>query len=320
MKVFFDPHLESINNAFVDYFKGDDSFEVLSKPKQNTLLKFFYFISLFFKFISQPCIVHVNTTKSGFIAYLSSFFGVRYIYTIHGYIIDPRHYKVNFVHRLDKFLMKLVHKRAVDTFTISKYSQNTLLSIYGISAKVIYNGYDPAEFNDIGRSVDNNFNFISVGRMNSVKDPFAVINIFKDIKKLKPKATLILIGDGPLYSDVLAYCSELEDESIKVIKHVSFESISGYYKKSDFFISGCREEKFGLVVLEAIACGCFPLLPYSSAFPELYKDSSFYYDGGVFLPDNDDKLKELKENLLPNFTWNKIIHQYEAIYKEVING
>lgn len=89
----FEPHLESINDAFYNYFKNNSNinFKILNKPRWKykfkilLLIKFIYFsIKSFFEYIFVFDLVHVNSAKSGFSAYLASFFGTKYIYTIHG--------------------------------------------------------------------------------------------------------------------------------------------------------------------------------------------------------------------------------------------
>lgn len=78
----FEPHLESINDAFYNYFKNNSNinFKILNKPRWKykfkilLLIKFIYFsIKSFFEYIFVFDLVHVNSAKSGFSAYLASF-------------------------------------------------------------------------------------------------------------------------------------------------------------------------------------------------------------------------------------------------------
>ena len=50
--------------------------------------------------------------------------------------------------------------------------------------------------------------------------------------------------------------------------------------QADVFVSTARHEFFGIAAAEAIAAGCFPLLPDRLAYPELVGGcSEFLYDG-----------------------------------------
>ena len=51
-------------------------------------------------------------------------------------------------------------------------------------------------------------------------------------------------------------------------------------RQADVFVSTARHEFFGIATAEAIAGGCFPLLPDRLAYPELVGGrSEFLYDG-----------------------------------------
>jgi glycosyltransferase involved in cell wall biosynthesis len=65
---------------------------------------------------------------------------------------------------------------------------------------------------------------------------------------------------------------------------------------ADVVVSTAKHEFFGIAVLEAIAAGCFPIVPKRLAYPELLGESpEFFYDGTV--ADLVDRLMQLSEDV-----------------------
>lgn len=83
----------------------------------------------------------------------------------------------------------------------------------------------------------------------------------------------------------------------RILQYGYCESKNDYYnwlKRSDIVISTSIQENFGISIVEAIAYGCFPLLPNRLSYPELipadYSSSCIY--------DSEDELAEKLINLL----------------------
>jgi len=71
-----------------------------------------------------------------------------------------------------------------------------------------------------------------------------LLKTFKEISKKDPDVKLIIVGEGELRSEYESMCNELDIKD-KVL-------FTGY-------VSLTREEAFGIVLLEAAACGCVPV-------------------------------------------------------------
>lgn len=92
-----------------------------------------------------------------------------------------------------------------------------------------------------------------VGRLIYYKGVDYLIRAMKDID-----AKLIIIGQGPLEKELRLLVKELKIEQKVVFKKVSMEeSLAKYYHACDIFVlpSIYRSEAFGMVLLEAMACG-----------------------------------------------------------------
>lgn len=92
-----------------------------------------------------------------------------------------------------------------------------------------------------------------VGRLVYYKGVDVLIRAMKDID-----AQLIIIGQGPLESDLRRLTAELQlGERVSFLTDVSDELLPGYFHACDFLVlpSVASSEAFGIVQLEAFACG-----------------------------------------------------------------
>lgn len=335
----FEPHLDGINKAYSDYFKENKKiyFKILNKPRWKDknkfkVLKMIWFMLVSFKDFSlgKYDLVHINGAIFGIIAYFASFFKCKYIFTMHSSVqLDMNdNFRVSFFAKITKFLRPIIIKRAEQAFTISKFSQRNLESIYGIKLKVIYNGYqkERMHFEPSQELIDKyklkgKILFISVGRMVEYKNPFRVIDVFEQAKKQNNNSYLIFIGKGILLNKIKRY---IERKNLKndvlFIEEIPYDEIRKWYSNATYFISGCDTEDFGLAPLEAVACNCIPILPKGGAFPEIFVKDRYLYDVNkindikFFEPTKDDK--NFLSEVLKKYTWKKSINQYEKEYKK----
>lgn len=133
--------------------------------------------------------------------------------------------------------------------------------------KVIPNGIDLDEFNTralrIEKFCDSKTNILFVGRIEERKGLIYLIKAFEILEKKSLNLRLIIVGTGPLKKECERYIKE------KKIKNIVFEGevtegIASYYRTADIFVSpAIFGESFGLVLLEAMACGA-PVAAFSN--------------------------------------------------------
>ena len=102
-----------------------------------------------------------------------------------------------------------------------------------------------------------------VGRFSAEKNHTFLLEIFKEYKKIDPKAKLVLIGKGPLENNLKGKIHLNNLENDVVLK--SYATGKDLYSAMDILVFPSLKEGFGLVPLEAIAAG-IPVL-VSSAIP-----------------------------------------------------
>ncbi|WP_034758410.1 N-acetyl-alpha-D-glucosaminyl L-malate synthase BshA [Rossellomorea vietnamensis] len=168
-------------------------------------------------------------------------------------------------------------------------------------------------------------NFRGVKRVNDVVDSFNLIQ-----KEIPSK--LLLVGDGPEMTLICKQVTELglEDRVLFLGKQDNLEEL---YSISDIKLLLSEKESFGLVALEAMACGVPSIGTNVGGIPEVIEDG---YNGFICEIGNvrqiagralqllkDDGLHgELSKNALhtarSTFHSSKIVEQYEQIYKNLL--
>lgn len=335
MRIGFDPHLDNINAAFSRRFESSDhiSFELLRRPRWADAgallpLKMTAFcIRFFFAAVFRYDLVHMNSAKVGLIAWAASFFGARYVYTIHGcphpeLEAQEGSFKA-LLSRVEVICMKIVVRRARAVSAISEFTKRELLERYGISSEVYYNGVDPMRSDMTRIEARHAFGiaqcspvYISVGRMIAYKDPLRILEIFLKAENDNPSARLIYIGNGILKEDFLRRC-EAPDLKGRVLyfPRVSFSEIARAYASADYFLSGCDTEGFGLAAIESLMCGCRPVLPRSGAFPEIFRDETFFYRSDLTF-DKGARNEAECSRILAEFSWDKALDRWESLYRK----
>ena len=106
-----------------------------------------------------------------------------------------------------------------------------------------------------GLGISNEVCLGHVGRYeNDAKNQEFVLQIFRDYLAANPRAHLLMIGDGPLRSQ---YETLAQDLGIKgrVAFTGALKNVADYLQAMDAFLLPSRKEGFGIVALEAQACG-----------------------------------------------------------------
>ncbi|SHF00572.1 rhamnosyl/mannosyltransferase [Marinitoga hydrogenitolerans DSM 16785] len=131
--------------------------------------------------------------------------------------------------------------------------------------------------------------------------------LIKSLLNLPKNVFLILIGNGPK-KDVLEKLVKVLNlkERVLFLNHISYEELPYYYNAADIFVlpSIDRGEAFGLVGLEAMACGV-PVIT-----TELGTGTSFYnlnhITGEVIKPQSSDEISKTILDIINNkYTYDK---------------
>ncbi|MDG5470625.1 N-acetyl-alpha-D-glucosaminyl L-malate synthase BshA [Jeotgalibacillus sp. ET6] len=172
---------------------------------------------------------------------------------------------------------------------------------------------------------------IHVSNFRAVKRVEDVIQSFAQIRKRRP-AKLLLVGDGPEMSVICKKVNQLE-----IKEHVLFlgkkENVEELYSLSDLMLLLSEKESFGLVALEAMACGVPCIGTNVGGIPEVISDgvNGFICEVGDIenivakaeeLLGDDEKYQKFSISCMntvnEQFHSTKIVKEYEEIYAKVL--
>jgi len=133
----------------------------------------------------------------------------------------------------------------VDEFVAnSKYVARRIKKYYGRDATVIYPGVDTEKFT-VGDATDVKDYYLFVSRLVDYKRCDVVVEAFN-----KLKVPLKIIGRGPEREKLI----KMANDNIEFLGYLSDEDMKKYYREAKAFIFAA-EEDFGIVPVEAMACG-----------------------------------------------------------------
>jgi glycosyltransferase involved in cell wall biosynthesis len=155
-------------------------------------------------------------------------------------------------------------------------------------------------------------NFIWVARLNSNKDPFTVLIGFELYLTVNPAARLYMIYQT---EELLEYCkamiaaSPLLKQAVHLIGQKEHHELEDWYNAADFYISGSHSEGSGYALVEAMACGCVPVVTRIPSFSQITDSGKF---GFLFDPGN---IADLYQKLQDTDTINlkqyaQSVHEY----------
>lgn len=155
------------------------------------------------------------------------------------------------------------------------------------SATVIANPYRMNEFRIIP-GIKKTKEFVFLGRLVSDKGADHAIKAVKLLITTKPeinnenKITLTIIGSGPEQKNLLKLIQDLEmDNYVKLTGPLRGEDLAVCLNRHRFLlVPSLWEEPFGNVVLEAMACGCLPIVSDGGGLPDAIGNAGLKFPRG----------------------------------------
>ncbi|RKD29513.1 tRNA-queuosine alpha-mannosyltransferase domain-containing protein [Thermohalobacter berrensis] len=145
---------------------------------------------------------------------------------------------------------------------------------------------------------------------------FKVAVLGKDYKE-KPKSFLIAK-------------EELKDNIVAFGMTKEFSDYAKWLNRADILPVTSNQEFFGISVMEAIYCNCYPILPKRLTYPELipyekYK-SHFYHDFNELVGKLETAIKNINEirkislrPLASKYNWKVMVKLYDNLFEKVVS-
>lgn len=136
---------------------------------------------------------------------------------------------------------------------------------YNITDKQVYvlpNMVDTSMFHYMDVAENGNYVFLTVGRLNQNKRIDWVIRAFSRITKIIPKVELRIVGDGEEKEKLIQLVEKLQLNDKVIFKGMCpRKEVAEMMCSSDCFVLDSRVETFGVVYIEAMACGLPTIIP-----------------------------------------------------------
>lgn len=193
-------------------------------------------------------------------------------------------------------LLRRLLLRGPDLFApVSQYTAD-LLRERGVPSsrlRIVPNGTDPERFRPLDAGplrerlgLTDNTVMLTVGRLVARKGIDTTLRALPDILDAVPDLAYLVAGTGP-DRDRLEHIAETLGvrDRVHFVGHVPFDELPSYYNVADLFVMPSREEPpdvegFGIVFLEAGACGVPVIGARSGGIPDAIRDG----ETGLLVP------------------------------------
>ena len=252
-------------------------------------------------------------------------------------------------HHLDPSLLNpLIERRVLEAseriVTVSEFSKRQLASALGIPSErieTVPNGVDEKFFPAPGSAalkarygLGNGPVALFLGGLKARKNLSFLLDVWRDAASVRPDATLVIAGDGPLGSAL-----RRQAESLGLGRRVVFTGRVpevdkvAHYNLADLFLFPSTLEGFGLAVGEAMSCGLPAIVSDEGALPELVAhdqggfvcrggDRTAFVEATLRLLDQPELRRRAgtfnRERVDRHFRWPRAARRVLDIYEEIV--
>jgi len=195
---------------------------------------------------------------------------------------------------------------------------------------VIPNGVDTGKFSRRGNKrrelgLEGKKVILTVSRLSRKNGVDTLMEAFSKVKGAIPEAELLILGTGEDEEKLRA----MAGEGVRFLAPVPHEQLAEYYTASDVFCRPSRDEGFGIVFIEAMACGVPPVGTSVGGITDIMEDGR---NGLLVPPENPGELAKALKSLLQDdgarkkmagiarkdaverFSWESITSRISGLY------
>lgn len=231
----------------------------------------------------------------------------------------------------EKILLRIPYQKII---TVSHSTKNALIQFWGVKEdriQVVYNGVDLKLIEEVKIQEKYENTIIFVGRLAPHKHVDHLLKILKSIKSQINNPKLLIVGDGVERENLINLTQKYGlQNQVEFRGNLNYPELISELKKSNILALPSTREGFGMVLIEANACG-IPVVAYASGgVMEVVKDGfngflvetqdiETFKEKIKFLLKNHSEATIMGENgkrmVEKNFTWDitvkKIINAYQ---------
>lgn len=292
----------------------------------------------------NPDIILVHGTYIPY-SFIALFFRRKYpmVLTIHGVmkkeITYHRRRKLLFCRLLiDKVIEKYVVNKIQNIIAVSLHIKNEISNMTKSTIRVIQNGIDFEAIQNVQqRKSLAHPCILFIGELSKLKGVDLLIQAIPIIKKVVPNIHVFIGGTGPQAEELKELVKELKvEKNAEFLGFVSGDEKYSYYKSADICAFPSTYDPFGIVVLEAMACGkpvivsCvngvqlpLPFMMEDGKTGLLFKSGNIedLAEKVIILLENEELRKKMGDAgraSAKEFSWDKIAEQTIGVYKSIL--
>lgn len=276
-------------------------------------------------------IIHAHSALWGGIAgeYISTKYNIPLVLTEHSSLKYAKHaresYKKYIYNAYDKADCLIAVGNGLK-IEMKNYTDNNIRVIHNmVDLNMFYLNDEENENNN--KNID--FNLFSCAFLEEGKGMEDLIKAFSMAFKGK-SVKLRIGGNGSLKGKLEELIKELNmEKQINLLGALSREEVSKEMRDCDCFVLASEHETFGVVYIEALACGKPVIGTYNGGADDIIKD----YNGLIIEKNNIEKLKnallqmkdkyktydkhEIRDKTILSYSENILVEKLKGVYKEV---
>lgn len=226
---------------------------------------------------------------------------------------------------------KSVLKYIDELTAVSEAAADYVCSMTDRSVAIVPNGIDLSFYKPPTRRSDNRKSktVFYVGRLEPRKGVKYLLQAFQLLQQKQPDVKLIIAGDGPDREKLEELAADLELRGVQFVGYITNEEKRRYLQSTDLFCApALHGESFGIVLLEAMACGLVTVAGDNPGYASVMRGlgavslvnpkhfAEFARRLELLLHEND--LRSLWRTWaaddVQQYDWDKVIQQYEEVY------
>lgn len=261
------------------------------------------------------------------------------VVTIHGQDLQQTVY----TNKQCKKALSKVFAQADRIITVSEKLKNIAFKEFGFSEKitVINNGitadklvFKETEISELGTEYAGHKTILSVSNLIISKGIDLNLKAIAQLVEKHPKLKYVIIGDGLELSNLRTLMSDLKlNKQVEFLGRLSHELVMKHMAVADIFSLPSWNEGFGVVYVEAMACGKPVIACQGEGIEDVVtdgetgllvkpKDVDSLVNALDFLLSNPEEAQAIGERakrlVLENYTWEKNAEKTIKLYEEVL--
>jgi glycosyltransferase involved in cell wall biosynthesis len=290
------------------------------------------------RLFGRPDLLHVHVLlRTGLFAWFKCLTdGLPYLITEHWTLYLPEN--AGKISWLRGWLSGLVIKKAAAVHTVSKDLQRVMESLGFRNRKfaVISNVVDTDLFRPLPqqKTPDQKVRFLHVSVLNDrAKNISGLLKAFHRISALRNDFELHIIGFGPSEDTLKKLAADLDllNKQVYFQGKKEADEVAAFLQRSNVFVLPSFYETFGVVLIEALACGVPVIATSVGGVPEVFGpeqgilippgNDEELYQAILFMMDNHSNFnyEALREFAVNRYGFAAVGQQFAALYESVLS-